>query len=279
MDERETKLRDAIAQCFKAHEPVSIANVRAKVPEDFFMDFDSGKPLSDAEVFSEIQATYKPTPASPPLTGMVSPPDDEELLGDEPTDDPVVGEQHLRDVWPPETVAVPVEAAPVTKETPQAMALAVPGLSNQVRLNDLRKREQELVGNTGPLQRAHRNAMDALAAAKQDYQRHDPHRQTPSDVAREFREQSQRDRAARKGAYRLTPVAPEPRGEIAFVDAERKFSQGGDGNTFVRRMNQTGNRRGAYGKQSLGGINRDPSRGPVPAPVVVAKPTIPALGK
>jgi hypothetical protein len=272
MDERTQLLKNAVAACFKARESVNVDNVRAKLPEDFFMDFDSGKPLTDAEVFSEIQASFMNF-KKPVL-------DSGELLGDEPTDEP----ESLRDVWPPETVAVPVvEAAPVASESIASHEASGPGLSPQARLNAARKREQELIGNIGPLQRAHRDAMDALAAAKQDHQRHDPHRQTPEDVAREFREQSQRDRAARvKGAYQLTPVATTPRGEIAYVDRERMYSQGGDADAFLRSRAGTLNRRGAYSKQEAaraGFINRDPRRGDVPAPVVVPKPTIPALAK
>jgi hypothetical protein len=104
--------------------------------------------------------------------------------------------------------------------------------------------------------------------------------QTPAELSAEFRAASQEQRAARKrGESWAVPPEAKARGEVAFVDLERKYSQGGSGDTFARRMNRYGNKRGAYGKQSLGMTNTDSKRGPVPAPVAPPRATIPALAK
>jgi hypothetical protein len=283
-DERTTMLKAAVAACFKAREPINVANVRAKVPEDFFVDFDSGKPLDDATVFAEIQATYAATRR--PM--MVTETPDGHKLGNTMVEDfsrdslPPENEEDesLRDEWAPETVSMPViEAAPVAKESTANHAASGPGLEPQARLNAARRREQQLLGDRPLLLAAQRNAREALAKAVRTYQENDPHRQTHEDLARDFCRASQAQRAARaRGEAWATPPERKARGEVAYVDLERSYSQGGDANAMARRMNTTGNRRGAYPKQALGQVNRDPSRGPVPAPVVT-KPTVPALGK
>jgi len=281
MDERQQLLKAAIADCFKAHESVTPAAVKSHLPDDFFLDFDTGEPLTDGEVFSEIQASFATAP-KPPLV-MTENPDGHKLGHQLLPDLPENHDHDLRDTWSPETVTMPVQAAPVAKVAAAGHGASGPaGPSAQVRLNGAYKRQGDLVGARNRLQAEHRSAREALEAAKQAWQRHDPNRQSPEQVAAEFRAQSQRDREARKGTYRLTPVATMPRGEIAYVDRERMYSQGGDGDTFLRSRAHTLNRRGAYSKQEAaraGFINRDPRRGDVPAPVVAPKPTIPALGK
>jgi hypothetical protein len=284
-NERQQLLKAAIADCFKNHETVTPGAVKSHLPDDFFIaDFDTGEPMTDVEIFDEIQATFNTAPK--PALMVETNPDGAKLAHQLlPDDAPGVlsaeESDSLRETWSPETVTMPVQAAPVAKEATASHGASGPGPSAQVRLNAAYQHQGDLVGARNRLAAEHRNAQEVLALAVQAYQRHDPNRQTPEDVAREFREQSQRDRAAR-GAYRLTPTAPAPRGEIAYVDQERKYSQGGDANTFVRSRARTLNRRGAYSKQEAARsafINRDPRRGGVPAPVVVRKPTIPALAK
>lgn len=277
-DERNEMLKAAIAKCFKAREPVSVANVKAKLPEDFFLDFDTGKPLADIEAFKEIQAAFSTVPK--PRQLIDTNPDGHKIIPMvEPVED-FSGDESLRDEWAPETVSMPViEAAPVAKESTANHVASGPGQSPQARLNAARRREQELLGHRPLLLAAQRNAREALAVAVRTYQEHDPHRQTHKDLAREFCRASQAQRAAKaRGEAWATPPERKARGEVAYVDLERQYSQGGDANAMARRMNRTGNRRGAYPKSALGQVNRDPSRGPVPAPVVT-KPTIPALGK
>jgi hypothetical protein len=272
-DERTTMLKGAVTACFKAHEPITVANVRAKLPEDFFLDFDSGEPLADAEVFKEIQATYAATPKSPML---VTETPDGRKLGNTMAEEDFSGDadESLRDTWAPETVREPViEAEPAEQVRPVSHEL-----NPQARLDTARKREQALLGERPILQAAQRNAREALAKAVRAYQEGGP-RQTHEDLARDFIRASQTEREARARGE-LWAIKPERRTSngAAYVDIERSYGQGGDANTFARKMARTGNRRGAYGKQSLGTVNRDPSRGPVPAPVVT-KPTVPALAK
>jgi hypothetical protein len=272
-DERTEMLKAAIADCFKAHEPVTPDNVRKHVPEDFFLDFDSGEALDDATVFAEIQATFPTTPRPQMIEKT---PDGQHTLTDVVEDfsgDETETDESLRDVWGPETVSEPVvEARPLAASEGDSKLLP------QARLDAARKREQTLLGERPLLQAAQRQARGDLATAVRQYQEGGP-RQTHEDLARDFIAASQREREARA---RGEPWATKPErrrgGEVAYVDLERQYGQGGDANTFARRMAHTGNRRGAYGKQSLGQTNRDPSRGPVPAPVVT-KPTVPALGK
>ena len=270
MDERTTMLKAAVAKCFKAREPVTPANVRKYVPVDFFYDHDAGKQLSDAEVFAEIQATYRAAPPAPRATVEANEPV-EDFSGD--------ADESLRDTWAPETVREPVvEAAPVVEESTASHEASGPGLSPQARLDAARKREQALLGERPILQAAQRNAREALAKAVRAYQDGAP-KQTHEDLARDFIRASQAEREARaRGETWATKPERRTRNGEAYVDVERAYSHGGDANTFARRHNRTGNRRGAYNKQSFGMTNRDPSRGPIPAPVV-ENPTIPALGK
>jgi hypothetical protein len=257
-DERTEMLKAAIADCFKAHQPITPDNVRAKLPEDFFYDHDAGEPLADADVFTEIQSTF----AAAPKSDVV-----EDFSGDE------TEPESLREVWAPETVSEPVVEA-----RPMANGEGDSALSPQARLDAARKREQTLLGERPLLQAAQRQARGDLATAVRQYQEGGP-RQTHEDLARDFIAASQREREARaRGEPWATKPERRPRGAVAYVDLERQYSQGGGANDFARKMSRTGNRRGAYSKQSLGQTNRDPSRGAVPAPVVT-KPTVPALAK
>jgi len=279
-NERTTLLRAAIKECFAAREPVTPANVRAKLPADFFTDFDTGEPLDDATVFAEIQSTYvaqsvephRPTPAP-----MIETNPEGHKLAPAPV-------ESFPDYLPPsEKIAEPVEvvstdttpapvaeiAAPVVEDETAKHELGGPGPTPQARLDGARAKEGNLLAERPSLINAQRAARAAVALAVQEYQRSDPNRQTPEQLSAEYRATSQATRAARA-------QAPGP---IAYVDLERKYSQGGDGNAFARRMNRTGNRHGAYSRQSLGQVNRDETRGPVPAPVTTPRPTIPALGK
>jgi hypothetical protein len=283
-DERTQMLKAAVAACLKAREPINVANVRTKVPEDFFSDFDSGKPLDDTTVFAEIQATYAATPKPKPRGPMMVTTNPEghplgaiaeDFSGDTNEALPPKNED---DLLPPATAAEPeVEAAPKAERTASHVASG-PGQSPQAHLDAARKREQQLLGERPLLLAAQRNARATLAVAIRNYQDGGP-KQTHEDLARDFIAASQREREARvRGEAWALPPERKRRGERAFVDIERGYSQGGDANTFARKMARTGNRRGAYSKQSLGQINRDPSRGAVPAPVVT-KPTVPALAK
>jgi len=267
-DERTEMLRAAIAATFKAREPVTPANVRTKLPADFFQDFDTGENLADEIVFSEIQSTYAHAPH--PAAAMVTETPDGRPLAVEPVE-PFPG--HLPPSDKVAEIAAPiaevehVETAPAEQSTPSHAAEG-PGQSPQARLDAARSRAGNLLAERPQLANAQRAARSAVAEAVRAYQEADPHRQTPAQLSAEYRATSQATRAARA-------QAPGP---IAYVDLERKYSQGGDANAMARRMNVTGNRRGAYSRQSLGQVNRDPSRGPVPAPVAT-RPTIPALAK
>jgi hypothetical protein len=283
-DERTEMLKAGIAKCFAAREAVTPANVKAKLPVDFFYDHDAGKQLSEAEIFHEIQATYgarAPTDTATPefnAAGIVLSESNAELPPE--NDEDFSGDESLRDEWAPETVSVPVvEAAPVAEESTANHAASGPGLSPQARLDAARIRERDLLAARPILQGKQANARMALAEAVRVYQEGGP-RQSHEDLARDFIRASNAERAARVAGE---PWAMKPeqrtRNGAAFVDVERAYSQGGDASTFARRMNRTGNRRGAYPKQSFGTVNRDPSRGAVPAPAPVVKRPIPALGK
>jgi len=288
MDEREKMLKAAIAECFKAREAVTPTNVRKHVPVDFFHDFDERRPMTDAEVFTEIQSTYGTPKVVPPqveaaptfdAAGLVLPESNDDLPP-ENEEDFSGDDESLRDTWAPETVREPVvEAEPAEQVRPVSHETAGHELGPQARLDAARKRENVLLGERPLLQAAERNAREALAKAVRQYQEGGP-RQTHEDLARDFIRASQAEREARaRGEAWATKPERRVRGVAAYVDVERAYSQGGDANTFARRHNRTGNRRGAFGKQSLGTINRDPTRGPVPAPVETPRPTIPALGK
>jgi hypothetical protein len=259
MDERTEMLKAAIADCFKAHEPVTPDNVRKHVPEDFFYDHDAGEPLADAEVFAEIQATFATTPKSDVV---------EDFSGDE------TEPESLREVWAPETVSEPVVEA-----RPMANGEGDSALSPQARLDAARKREQTLLGERPLLQAAQRQARGDLATAVRQYQEGGP-RQTHEDLARDFIAASQREREARaRGESWATKPERRPRGQVSHLDLERSYSTGGNANDFARRQMNTGARRGAYGKDRLGQVNRDPSRGAIAPAPVVTKPTVPALAK
>ena len=291
-NERAAMIRDALAQCFKAGEAANVANVKQKLPDDFWFDYDSGKDLDDMEAFREIQSVFqtlpKPAPDEPPpMVERVAP---RAMIEDRPDGQgklaPVEAEAFPAHLPPSEKIAEPlaelspnVEPQQVTQKTADHAASG-PGNVSQARLDELRKIEGDLLAERPALQRAERDLRDELQNAKIAFAQIDTRRQTPAELSRQFREQSQLQRAARKrGEAWATPPERRPGGERAYVDIERAYSQGGDGNTFARRMMQTGNRRGAYSKQSLGQINRDPSRGAVPKPVEQPKPTIPALAK
>ena len=170
-----------------------------------------------------------------------------------------------------------VEAAPWSSKTPRATRRADLGLAHK-RASTPRA---SVSATCSPPGRSYKvsaaNARTALAKAVRVYQEGAP-RQSHEDLARDFIRASNAERAARVAGE---PWAMKPeqrtRNGAAFVDVERAYSQGGDASAFARRMSRTGNRRGAYPKQSFGTVNRDPSRGAVPAPVV--KQPIPALGK
>jgi len=279
-DERTEMLKAAIAKCFKAKEPVTPANVRKYVPVDFFHDHDAGKPLTEAEVFHEIQGTFATKTATPKFdaAGIVLEEDSNENLPPEnEQDEDFSGDgDSLRDEWAPETVTMPVIEATPAEDKPGTVT-AVSGLSPQARLDAARIRERDMLAARPILQAKQTAARGELAKAVREYQESGP-RQTQEVLARQFIAHSNAERAARVAGE---PWAMKPetrtRNGAAYVDVERAYGQGGDANSFARKMARTGNRRGAYGKQSMNTINRDPSRGPVPAPVV-AKRTIPSLG-
>lgn len=196
--------------------------------------------------------------------------------------------QKFPDHLPPSEKVAPVELAPDTafpgvpremadfelKPAPEASSIAShaasePRPSPQARLDAARLTEANLLAERPSLSTTQKLAQATLAEAERAHQQHDPHKQTPEMLSAEYRATSAATRAAR-----AQPAAP-----LAYVDAERKYSQGGNGNDFARRQNSTGNRRGAFSRQSLGTINRDPSRGSVPKPVETRRPTIPALAK
>jgi hypothetical protein len=273
--EREQMLKDAIAKCFKERKPVTVANVKAQLPDDFWTVFDSGEPMTDAEVFAEIQATYAAAPkrrqlveTTPGREGRkmldVVLPDENELLGGDPEDD---DDESVGN----EAAPMPeVEAAPVT---------AKPKLPPQVRLAAAREREKVLIGELPILHAKVKDCRAALAEAIRAYQDGGP-KQTHADLARDFIRASQAEKEARaRGETWALRPARERRGTIAPVDSQRIYSQGGNADDFARKQMKTGNRRGAYPKQSLGMVNRDPSRGAVPAPVEAPRPTVPLLAK
>jgi len=279
--ERETMLKSAVAACFKAREAVNVKNVKAKLPPDFFQDFDTGAPLDDEIVFAEIQATYSAAPKH--TAAMVTETPDGRPLAQ--ATQSVEELQPFPDYLPPSEKIEPVEpvpsrdgtpvpvaeiAAPVVEESTASHAASGPGQpSPQARLDGARTRAGNLLAVRPSLINAQRAARAAVALAVRAFQEADPHRQTPAQLSAEYRATSQATRAARA-------QAPGP---IAYVDLERKYSQGGDANAMARRMNVTGNRRGAYSRQNLGQLNRDPSRGAIPKPVATTRPTIPALAK
>ncbi len=268
-DERTEMLKAAIAKCFAAREAVNVANVRAKLPPDFFEDFDTGEPLADEIVFAEIQATYT---AAPKAAAMVE---------QTPDGRPLAPVEDFPDYLPPsDNVAAPGEpvakttAAPVVEDATASHAASGPeGPTPQQRLDGARAKAGNLLALRPSLINAQKVARADLAEKIKALQLADPNRTTPEIEAARFRETSQRERAAR--VARESGGGPD---RIAYVDAERKYSQGGDANAMARRRNVTGNRRGAFSRQSLGQVNRDPSRGATPAPVAV-RPTIPALAK
>jgi hypothetical protein len=279
-DERTIMLKAAIAATFKAREAVNIANVRAKLPADFFLDFDTGAPLDDATVFAEIQATYSAAPKAAPM--IEDRPDHQGKLATltvEQEENPAFDAAGII-LSAPDTVSEPlpqiaaseqVEAEPVEQRTAELVPSGQPGA--QARLDAARKRESDLIYERQSLSNAQRAARSAVALAVQEYQRSDPNRVTPAENSAQYRASSQAERKAR--------VEREGGGQprIAYVDAERKYSRGTDANSFARRNNRFGNSRGAFSKTALGTINRDETRGSVPAPVTPPRPTIPALAK
>ena len=192
-----------------------------------------------------------------------------------PPSDKVEAAPDMADFELPQTIAAVehVEAAPAEQSSGDH-AEAAPGQSPQARLAVARSREADLIAKRPQLANAQKEARAAVADAVRAYQEADPHRQTPAQLSAEYRASSQAERAAR-----VAREGGPGQDRIAFVDLERKYSQGGDANAMARRRNITGNRRGSFSRQSLGQINRDPSRGPVPAPVAPPRPTIPALAK
>jgi hypothetical protein len=273
VDDRTEMLKSAIAACFAQRLPVTPTNVSAKLPPDFFVNFDTGKPLEDTEVFAEIQATYNA--AAKPAAVAIE--DNAHVEFDEGG---IV-------VPVPDTVAVPVAettAAPVPIESTPSHAATGPGqLSPQVRLDAARLREGNLLAEQRQLQNAVRGAREQLQEAKIAYAACDPHRETPAMLSASFRKASQEQRAARKrGEKWATPPEARAGGEIAHVDLARKYQRSQDGNSFARRSNRYGDTRGAYSKvESQGGqaINRDTSRGSVPKAIAPPRSTIPALAK
>jgi hypothetical protein len=282
MEEREQMLRDAFKACFKAGENPTVKNIRGRLPKDFFLDFDSGEPLDDATVLAEIQeaqrGTTKPvgmiavTPDGRPLAGFdaAGVVVEDELLGGDPEDD----DQPLA------ATAAGSGSAPVDGRGDLSSTPAPPVLSPQARLAAAREREKVLIGELPILHAKVKDCRAALAEAIRAYQDGAP-KQTHADLARDFIRASQAEKEARaRGESWAMRPARERRGTIAPVDSQRIYSQGGNADDFARRhMKNGGNRRGAYPKNMMGAINRDPSRGPVPAPVEAPRPTVPALAK
>ena len=192
-------------------------------------------------------------------------------------------DESLRHEWGPATVAMPVLKAAPAKESTAEHVPSGPGQSPQARLNAARRRrEREQAASAAPrcaTQRPrsscrHRSDLSGTRPASADARRCGP--RIPRTIAE--RPRSASGTRSTRAINQLTPVEAKPRGEIAYVDLERQYSQGGDANAMARRMNRTGNRRGAYPKSALGQTNHDPSRGPVPAPVA-PRQTVPALAK
>jgi hypothetical protein len=258
-EERNTMIRAAIKACFAAHEPANVDCIKAKLPSDFWID-ETGAEIDDVDKFKEVQRTFAATVAA------------------ERTKPETV--ESFPDYLPPsDRVAAPIEpvietVAPVQQRVPSHAVKDQP--SAQARLDSLRTREGNLLTERPALIRAQRDANGALEAAKQAKLAADPNRMTPAELSADYRRSSQAERAAR--------VARQGTGQprIAFVDAARKFSTGGDGSDFARRNNRTGDRRGGFSRAEAaarGFVNRDASRGGTPAPVVAPRVTIPALGK
>lgn len=277
-DERQEMLKAAIAGLLKNKMAVSVKNVRRHggLPDDFFVDFDSGQPLDSNIVFAEIKAAEAALPRMPPMiakapTGADLPDviDDSELLGEEPSDDL------------PETAMPVIEAAPSATDDDVSDGGNVRPLSPQARLDAAHDRERELVGAIPLLRAKEADARAALAKAIREFHEADPTRETPEQLRWNFIAQSNAERAARaRGESWATRPARERRGHIAPIDAERIYSQGGDANSFARRMAQTGSTRGAFTKREAamrGFVNHDPTRGPVLAPLAEPKPTVPML--
>jgi hypothetical protein len=296
-DERSIMLRAAVAKCFRYGQPITPTNVRKHTLADFWINFDTGENLTEEEIFKEIQSTYSHAPKARPM--IEDRPDHQGPLAPAPV------EEYPNYLPPSEHIAEPVKPVeiqaeseteigegsvptgtdpkPVTKiAAPVANDVSAvdhaangPGLlSPQERLDRARSIEGNLIAARPALNNAIHAASADLNLRKQEYAAHDTNRQSADDVAREFRETSNRERAAR--------VARTAPGRQAYVDLERKYSRGTDGDSFARRNNVTGNRRGSYSRAeaALSGFkNRDPSRGATPAPEPVARPTIPALAK
>jgi hypothetical protein len=289
-DERTVMIRAAVKSCFAARpaEAINVSNVSAKLPDDFWID-EAGMELEDGLKFREIQAAYTPAPKSaapmienrPDGQGKLAvlarhavEPDFPEYLP--PSDNVAKPTVEPQGRVPGGTDPKPVKtiAEPVAIESTPGHAVERLGLSPQERLSAARLIESDLIGRVALLKNAVRAASEELHARKIEYAENNPNRETPAQLSASYRASSQAERKAR--------VAREGGGQprIAYVDYERSGSFSGDGNTFARRHNRNGgNKRGAYGKQSLGMTNRDETRGPVPAPEPVARPTIPALAK
>ena len=269
-DEREIMLRAAVAKCFRYGKPVNVANVKAHLPADFFQDFDTGAPLDDATAFAELSAAIliagrasgAEEPA--PFPGHLPPSDNIAA--------PAVPGEHVE----PDKIA-----APVVEEATARHGASGPGPSPMERLNAARVIESDLIGRVASLKNAQRAAQEAVTLAEQEHAAHDPNRMTPAELSADYRKSSLAERKAR--------IEREGTGQprIAYVDQERKYSRGTDANAFARRQNVTGNKRGAMSLVNAMHISGSgiidkagtATRGPVPAPAPVVKPTIPALAK
>lgn len=259
-------IRAAIGECFKAKIPANVANIRARTPADFWGQ------LTDAEVGQQIQAAF-----SKPADKPDEPPPQVEriLIADTPDGRPFPA--HLP---PSEHIIEQTQVAEPVAERTAEHVQSGPGPTPEERLHAGRQREANLIASRPALNNALREASGKLAAAIRAMQIDDPNRETPEMLSASFRKASAEQRAARaRGEKWATPPERRAGGKVAFVDLERQYSQGGDGNTFARSQNTTGNRRGAYSKQSLGRINTDPKRGAVPKPVEQPRPTVPMLAK
>jgi hypothetical protein len=144
------------------------------------------------------------------------------------------------------------------------------GQAPQQRLDALRKIEGDLLTERPALERAQRDTRGAVQEALRALQEVDPHRVSPAENAAQYRESCLAERAER-----VARQGGQPR--IAYVDLERRYGRGTDGNAFARSQARTLNRRGAYAH--AGGVNRDPSRGATPETAAAARPTIPLLAK
>jgi hypothetical protein len=280
LDERTVMIRAAIKSCFAAHEAANVANVKAKLPSDFWTDFDTDKELDDVEKFREIQSTFTAMPKHAAAAMIEDRPDHQGKLAPAPFPDHLPPSDRVAE---PNTVSEPlphiaasehVEAEPVEQRTAEHVPSGKPGA--QARFDAARKREAALLSERPSLIQAQRAARSAVADTVRAYQEADTNRVTPEQNFAAYRKSAQAERAAR--------VARQGTGQprIAYVDAARKFSTGGDGNDFARRQNVSGNKRGGFSRAEAtarGFVNRDPSRGGTPAPEPVARPTIPALAR